>query len=578
MNKRRNRTLIVIDGGFVRQIQLDKDYRREWFLGRIGTDYRPDIPFSSSFVSRNQGSLQLTQGDWVYRNNPNSLYGTWYNEEPLGNAGELHKNEAKRLKNGDLLKICYGDKAVLMLYLDGIQTGPWMSCRLQKTGKEVIEGSDPGSCPICFTGEDKADFSESPEGHWYVENKDAQEGISVNHQMLHGRRLLNTGDLIESGDLILLFIGGTVYYSKKRTEEAKSADGKNSRSVILFLSCCIGLLCICILLWRGSICPLQKENRSETKAETTAGSLREDPGASGTLSADTVPGNESYILGNALWKRKEILKISLVSSLEEMPDDAWDVSGEENGSVFAWVDGAMHLYIGAEGVIRLPRDCTGLFAGYTNVRSIDFGNSVDTSGVISMQSMFFQCYHLEYIDFEGFETDQVESMAHMFEKCRSLTSLDLESFDTSAVKDMTAMFAECSSLETINVSSFNTGHVETMSGIFSDCSELSRLDLCSFDTAGLKDGIDMFSNCTSLQELKFDSYRFRTGSMTSMNSMFAGCGRLSSLDVSHFDTSQVRDMDKMFYMDASLTELAFTNFDMSRVMTRKDMLTGTRWQ
>ena len=56
-----------------------------------------------------------------------------------------------------------------------------------------------------------------------------------------------------------------------------------------------------------------------------------------------------------------------------------------------------------------------------------------------------------------------------------------------------------------------------------------------------------------------------------MNSMFANCKSLTTLDISKFDTSKVTDMRYMFYYCESLTTLDISNWDTSNVTIMRYM-------
>ncbi|MBQ5360526.1 MAG: BspA family leucine-rich repeat surface protein [Lachnospiraceae bacterium] len=314
---------------------------------------------------------------------------------------------------------------------------------------------------------------------------------------------------------------------------------------------------------------------STQKVETKH--LRADIGVSGDMRMGGNPNVNEYVFGNTSCRREDIEAVTFVNSLEGKPDTAWDVSEEGNGEVYAWVEGE-HLFIGADGRISLPADCTGLFSFYTNVKTIDFGSGIDTSGVTDMTFMFKQDMQLTGLDLSGFDTSRVESTDRMFTQCRSIKSLDLSGFDTSVHTNMLGMFAHCVNLTDLDVSSFDTSKVTTMAFLFYNCSAVRELDIRSFDTSLVRSGRCMFLDCKDLKDLYFDPEKFRTGSMTDMHSMFNSCSSLTTLDVSSFDTGNVTDMAYMFYMDGSLTELAFENFDMSRVEKKEDMLTGTLWE
>ena len=230
---------------------------------------------------------------------------------------------------------------------------------------------------------------------------------------------------------------------------------------------------------------------------------------------------KTYAVFGSDYRREEIGSVQFLTTLADAPADAWDVSQAGDGSVLAWVVPGGELYnlhIGAEGTILAPEDCHGLFAGYANVQSIEFGTE--------------------------FRTDQVQSMKEMFDGCSSLTELTLSSFDPSSVTDLELMFANCSSLTELTLSSFDTSSVTTMRSMFYRCSSLTELELSSFDTSKVTNMYGMFDGCSSLTDLDLSS--FDTSRVTDMREMFYQCSSLRNLDLSSFNTSNVPEMYAMF--------------------------------
>lgn len=207
--------------------------------------------------------------------------------------------------------------------------------------------------------------------------------------------------------------------------------------------------------------------------------------------------NTDYVFGRKM-DRKQIATIYFRNKKENIGEDAWDVSEQQNGSVMAWIKweftGAS-LYIAANGPVTANRNCSCLFYGYKNLLNI---------------------FHLRFL-----QTDRTENMHHMFGKCSSLITLDLSSFDTSWVEDMGYMFAECESLKTLDLGHFDTSHVTNMDALFCNCKSLENLDLSSFDTRKTE----------------------------IMGHMFSGCDSLKTLDISSFDLSQIHKYGSDSFMD-----------------------------
>lgn len=323
---------------------------------------------------------------------------------------------------------------------------------------------------------------------------------------------------------------------------------------------------------------IEEKSENFANVENAVYELRRESGVAGTLKKGDVADKVSTVFGNSNYRREDITRIEFLNSADARSADAWDISADGNGGIYAWVDQYDCLHIASNGEIKLSGDCTGLFAYFTNVREIAFNGCLNTEDVTDMSLLFYHCENLQSIDFEGFDTSSAISMDRMFTGCESILALDLSGFDTGNVTDMYGMFAHCKQLVSLNVSSFDTSNVSNMEHIFQGCETIQKLDIRSFNTSKVKSGDSMFYQCYDLQSLLFDVEQFDTGNMTSMYAMFARCDNLRSLDVSHFDTRKVTNMAYMFNKDAYLTELAYDKFDMSNVTEKANMLNGTIWQ
>ena len=116
------------------------------------------------------------------------------------------------------------------------------------------------------------------------------------------------------------------------------------------------------------------------------------------------------------------------------------------------------------GVIA-PRDSSGLFTNFQNVKEFVGLSNLDTSKVTNMKGMFSFCGTKE---------------------------LDLSNWDTYKVTDMSEMFLQCFNLEKVNFKGWNTSNVEDMNKMFFTCPKLHKLDLSNFETTNLKISYLMF--------------------------------------------------------------------------------------
>ena len=98
------------------------------------------------------------------------------------------------------------------------------------------------------------------------------------------------------------------------------------------------------------------------------------------------------------------------------------------------------MVITADGPIGAPADCTYLFAGYANVRTVDFGDSFVAHDVENMRAMFYGCSSLASLEVSAFDTSKLTNMEWIVCTCTSLKSLDLTKWDVGAVKESEGMF------------------------------------------------------------------------------------------------------------------------------------------
>ena len=244
-----------------------------------------------------------------------------------------------------------------------------------------------------------------------------------------------------------------------------------------------------------------------------------------------------------------------------------------------------NLYIVSEAPIFAPVDSSYLFAGLSNIKSINFNNNFNTSKVTDMSYMFGSGYYrssirsiIQNLDLSTFNTSNVTNMEGMFLGYRGLLNLNIDNFNTSKVTNMASMFSMNSSLKKLDLSSFCTANIVKFGsdtsnfGMFYLCSSLTSLDVSSFDTSNATSMCAMFSNCSSLKNLELSN--FNTSNVTSMRYMFYGCSSLEEIALSTFDTSHVTDMSYMFEECSSLTILNLSNFNTSSVNNMDYMFSG----
>ena len=247
--------------------------------------------------------------------------------------------------------------------------------------------------------------------------------------------------------------------------------------------------------------------------------------------------------------------------------------------IYGNMDGTTWKVSTSARMINANPNSSSMFRGtYSNwrwypiLRTIDFGNGLNTYNVTRMDSMFYGCNMLTNLDISNFNTCNVSNMNVMFYYCQSLEEIDVTHFNTENVINMGGMFGECDRLASLDVSNFNTDNVTNMAGMFYYCQNLTSLDLSNFNTENITSTLNMFYYCTSLRIINLSN--FNTENVTTMNSMFCHCESLTSLDLSNFNTDRVTNMYGMFMGCYSLAELDLSSFNTENVTDMMWMFAG----
>ena len=132
--------------------------------------------------------------------------------------------------------------------------------------------------------------------------------------------------------------------------------------------------------------------------------------------------SNAYIWGQTKYLRENVYTLTFLSTLENAPSNAWDVSEAGDGSVLAWMVSG-NLCIAANGKIAPNSDASYTFAYFTNLKKIDFGDCFDTSNVTDMSCMFVNCSSLTELDLSSFNTSKLVNMSNMFSGCDALKNL-----------------------------------------------------------------------------------------------------------------------------------------------------------
>lgn len=154
----------------------------------------------------------------------------------------------------------------------------------------------------------------------------------------------------------------------------------------------------------------ESEALSDSKVIMTLGLAKEDD----------IPGGEDLFLATDI-ARNEIVSVTFLDSLAQMPENAWDVSEAGNKLVMAWTEqrsnGGYDVFIGAEGGVEAHENSAAFFANMNRVEQIRMENGFRTENVKDMRDMFRGCssltglhlnnFHAEWMEIMGLTWDQV---------------------------------------------------------------------------------------------------------------------------------------------------------------------------
>ena len=164
----------------------------------------------------------------------------------------------------------------------------------------------------------------------------------------------------------------------------------------------------------------------------------------------------------------------------------------------------------------------------------------------------------------------LDSVENTPETNQELTKFKLTSWSNAAPTSITINNGR--GIKTIEIFNIDTSNVTSMSSMFKGCSKLTSVNLTKFNTSNVTNMSSMFSDCKLLTSL--DLTKFNTSNVTNISSMFFGCSSLTSLDLTNFNTSNVTNMSSLFFNCRSLTSLDLTNFNTSNVTMIGGMFSG----
>ena len=201
-------------------------------------------------------------------------------------------------------------------------------------------------------------------------------------------------------------------------------------------------------------------------------------------------------------------------------------------------------------LLDATKSCYYLFGNYTGTSVDGLISYSDTSNVINMSSMFYQCRNLTTVP--QLDTSNVTNMGHTFYSCSNLKTIP--QLDTSNVTNMSDMFSHCSKLTTVQL---DTSSVTAMGYTFEYCSKLTTIDITHMNITSTSDSSNFAYNCYSLTKLII---RNMTTLPTISSNALGGCYHFTGKVNANYNPDGLKD-GRIYVPDDKVEELkAATNW------------------
>lgn len=213
-----------------------------------------------------------------------------------------------------------------------------------------------------------------------------------------------------------------------------------------------------------------------------------------------------------------------------------------------------------------PTSLDSLFFRCSSLKYIDI-SKWDCTNVTNCASTFNTCYSLEKIVFPQFG-ENVTTCGSMFYECVRLTDCNIENLTLSnKCAKFNNMFYHCYNIETLDLSHWDVSGGDTFANMFDTCHQLKVLDLTNWEISDACTTLaSMFYVCRQLEVLKVDFSDWDTSNVTTVSSMFNSCNNLQGpLDFSGWDVSNITTCASMCRYAYNLKEVNIKNWSLDSV-------------
>lgn len=156
------------------------------------------------------------------------------------------------------------------------------------------------------------------------------------------------------------------------------------------------------------------------------------------------------------------------------------------------------------------------------------------------------------------DSSEMASTEEMFYLTDIESIIGIENLNLSAVINMDGMFDSCYDLISLGTLG-QAPLVETVERLFYGCNKLTSIDISNLNLTNVKNYEEMFENCKKLTTIKLP--QLNTTDVVSFREMFSSCENLVDLDMSIFTNTKPSSLYSMFNNCKKITEIDLAMMD-----------------
>ena len=268
-------------------------------------------------------------------------------------------------------------------------------------------------------------------------------------------------------------------------------------------------------------------------------------------------------------------------ALEYVNLTGWDVRKVDTSYGMFMNDYALKTVEGSGGLAFISTtDTVGMFQNCRALTYLDVTNW-NLGKTTNMRSMFRNCHTLETLEGSGnWSCAASTSMELMFFNCFKLKSLNVSNWDVSKVTTFDHFLAsehqnaaDMAVEEIIGLENWRPEKCTTTGSMFYGCGKLTTANMSGWTVPNLESMSHMFADCHNLKNVYFTGWQ--TPKLNNIDGLFNHCMAMETVDMSMFNTSNVTVFAQVFEICSSLKEIkGLENWNTAKGNDFSEMFSG----